>query len=145
MKQSLKILIALVVAILAVPQSYAQRQKEERLNREELAKAQAHHIARELAFDDEVTKKFVETYRRCQQEIWALGSRAKASSGSDEAAEEEIEARFEHSQKILDIRRKYYKEYSQFLTPKQIKRVYRIERQMMDRLAKHRHRQPMIR
>lgn len=137
MKQTLKLLVILMLAIIATPQSYAQRNKNERISREELAEVQARHIAKELAFDDEVTKKFVDTYCRCQQEIWALGPRMKASSSSDEATEEEIEARFEHSQKILDIRKKYYKEYSKFLTQKQIKRVYEIERQMMNRLAKH--------
>lgn len=137
MKQTLRIFMVLMVTLFAIPQSYAQRNKEERISREELAKVQAHHIAKELAFDDKVTKKFVDTYCRCQQDIWALGPRVKASSSSDEATEEEIEARFEHSQKILDIRRKYYKEYSKFLTQRQIKRVYEIERQMMNRLAKH--------
>lgn len=137
MKQTLRLFIILMLAVIATPQSFAQRNREERISREELAKVQAHHIAKELAFDDGVTKKFVDTYCRCQQEIWALGPRVKPSSNSDEATEEEIEARFEHSQKILDIRKKYYKEYSKFLSQKQIKRVYEIERQMMDRLAKH--------
>ena len=129
--------MVLMVALFTMPQTYAQRNKAERISREELAKVQAHHIAKELAFDDEVTKKFVDTYCRCQQEIWALGPRVKASSNSDEATDAEIEARFEHSQKILDIRKKYYKEYNKFLTSRQIKRVYEIEKQMMNRLAKH--------
>lgn len=137
MKQTLRLFIILMLAVIATPQSYSQRNKEERISRGELAKVQAQHIAKELAFNDDVTKKFVDAYCRCQQEIWALGPRVKASSNSDEATEKEIEARFEHSQKILDIRRKYYKEYSKFLTQKQIKRVYEVERKMMNRLSKH--------
>ena len=39
------------------------------------------------------------------------------------------------SEKILNIRQKYYKKYSQFLTQQQIQRVYEIERQMMKRFA----------
>ena len=39
------------------------------------------------------------------------------------------------SEKILDIRQKYYKKYSQFLTQQQIQRVYELERQMMKRFA----------
>ena len=127
----------LVAALFAMPQTYAQGNKDKRINREELAKVQAHHIARELAFDDEVTQKFVDAYCRCQQEKWALGPKANAASDTDGSAEDDIEARFDHSQKILDLRRKYYKEYSTFLTQKQIKRVYEIEKQMMRRLAKH--------
>ena len=39
------------------------------------------------------------------------------------------------SEKILNIRQKYYKKYSQFLTQQQIQRVYEIERQMRKRFA----------
>ena len=39
------------------------------------------------------------------------------------------------SEKILNIRQKYYKKYSQFLTQQQIQRVYELERQMMKRFA----------
>ena len=55
---------------------------------------------------------------------------------TDAEAEKEIKARMERSQKILDLREKYYKEYSKFLTPKQIQRVYDLETQGMKRLAK---------
>lgn len=41
------------------------------------------------------------------------------------------------SEKILDIRQKYYKKYSQFLTQQQIQRVYEIEKNMMRRFAQH--------
>lgn len=46
-----------------------------------------------------------------------------------------IKARFEQSQKILNLREKYYNEYSKFLSAKQIQRVYTLEKQMMQRLA----------
>ena len=54
---------------------------------------------------------------------------------SDAQTEQEIKQRFEMSEKILNIRQKYYKKYSQFLTQQQIQRVYEIERQMMKRFA----------
>lgn len=40
------------------------------------------------------------------------------------------------SEKILNIRQKYYKEYSKFLTQTQIERVYEQERKIMKRYAK---------
>ena len=46
-----------------------------------------------------------------------------------------MENRFDHSQKILDLRKKYYKKFSQFLTPQQIERSYKLERQSLKRLA----------
>lgn len=66
----------------------------------------------------------------------ALGPRPRRNRGGSEAqTEQQIKQRFEMSEKILNIRQKYYKKYSQFLTQNQIQRVYEIERQMMKRFA----------
>ena len=59
----------------------------------------------------------------------------KGEMKSDAQTEQEIKHRFEMSEKILDIRQKYYKKYSQFLTQQQIQRIYELERQMMKRFA----------
>ena len=59
---------------------------------------------------------------------------------TDEENEEAIKARFAHSQKILDLRKKYYAIYSEFLTQKQIQKVYETERDIMKHL---RNRAPM--
>lgn len=143
MKRIFRIFMLATVAMMTCYGTiYAQNSNRQRLTREELAEKQARYIANEMAMDDTVTERFVETYCRFQKEIWALGPRAGRTSsrdtvsGTDTETEQEIKARFEHSQKILDIRRKYYKEYSGFLTQRQIKRVYELERQMMARLAK---------
>ena len=102
------------------------------MSREQLAEVQARHIARQLAFDDKTTAKFVDTYTRCQKEIWTLAPKRKGVKGAARTMEE----RFERSQKLLDIRKKYHEEYGKFLTPKQIQRVYAIEKNMMNRLSK---------
>lgn len=121
----------------------AQSNNQQRLSREELAEKQARHIAHELALDDATTQKYVATYCAYQKEVWALGPRVKrhSSANATEAeAEQANKARMEQSQKILDLREKYYKEYSKFLTQKQIERAYELEQQVMRRLARH-HRQ----
>ena len=61
---------------------------------------------------------------------------------SEQDNENRIKQRFAMSEKILDIRQKYYKEYSKFLTQTQIEKVYEQERKMMNRLAKRRHMKP---
>ena len=58
---------------------------------------------------------------------------------TDAEAEKAIKDRFEHSEKILRIREKYYKEYCKFLTQKQIQRVYELEQKTMKRLGKRGH------
>lgn len=119
---------------------YAQNVDKQRLTREQLAEVQAEHIAKEMSMDDKTGERFVETFCRYQREIWALGPRssgADMSEMTDEEAERAIKERFEHSRKILDIRQKYYEEYSSFLTQSQIRRVYELERRMMNRLARN--------
>lgn len=136
MKNLLKINLLAVLVLFLCTMATAQ-DKQLRMSREQLAEKQAKHIAHELAFDETTTQKFVETYCAYQQEVWALGPKHKAKAENEEEAEQAIKERFERSQQLLDLREKYYEEYSKFLTQKQIQRVYELERQAMNRLEKH--------
>lgn len=125
MRKLVYLLVCLAVAVSATAQTPQQR-----MSREQLAETQAKYIARELAFDDNLSSQFVTTYCECHKEVWALGPR----SGKDCSMQE----RFDRSQKLLDIRQKYYRLYSRFLTDRQIENVYKLERRMMHRMqSKH--------
>lgn len=140
MEKVIRTLLLAVMMTACCVTTNAQDKGKQRISREQLAETQARHIAQQLAFDDETTAKFVDTYSRCQKEVWSLAPRkrvGKGASKNDRETEEAIEERFDRSQKLLDIRKKYYKEYSKFLTPKQIQRVYSIEKNMMKRLGKN--------
>ena len=125
----------------AQPCVQAPNCKRPNIPREELAQVQAKHMAVDLGLDEAATQRFVETFCRCQKEIWELRpqygvQRKKAlASATEEEIQKELQDRFAHSRKILDIREKYYKEYSQFLTQKQIKQVYQREKKMMNCLS----------
>lgn len=140
MRQIVKSMMVALMVIATCTVAFAQPQgKKQRMSREQLAEVQARHIAEQLAFSDDVTAKFVSVFCQQQQEIWALAPRlGRMATATDE---EQIQQRFDRSEKILAIRKKYYKEYSQFLTQAQIKRVYEIERQTMKRFAKKAKRQ----
>lgn len=119
-----------------------QKTERKRMTREQLAETQARHICYELALDDETSAKFTTEYCNYMKELWAIGPRAgKRQQGemTDAQAEAKTKQDFERSQKILDLRAKYYKRYSTFLTQRQIQRVYEIEKQMRNRLANKRH------
>lgn len=131
MKKKFKLMMLLFVVICASIQCFAQND-DLRLSRDELAITQARHIAAELQLDEATTKKFIKTYCAYQQEIWALGPRESRNLDTSENPEN----RLDRSQKILDIRKKYYAKFSKFLTPGQIDKVYRLEKKMMDRLSK---------
>lgn len=145
MKTIMKLWLVAALMLMGTATISAQNNQRQRLTREELADKQARHIAQTMAFDDATTKQFVETYTACQKEIWALGPRIKgarkqanAQQQTESEAKQDIALQFERSEKLLQIRQKYYAEYSKFLTQNQIKRVYVLERQMMKRLANHR-------
>ncbi len=136
MKIIIKALVLAVAMITFNVSTYAQKSERQRMTREQLAKAQAHFIADEMEMNDTTAKQFVETFCQFQKEIWALGPRPQRDSShlSDKEAEQAMNERFAHSQKILDLRKKYYLKYCKFLTPSQIERVYELERGMMNRL-----------
>lgn len=140
MKSIIKTVMLAITMVVLCANAYAQNSDRQRMTREQLAETQAKYITKKMAMDDAAAEKFVKTFCRFQQEVWALGPRLRkdASNRSDSETEQALKARFEHSKKILDLRKKYYVEYSKFLTQKQIERVYKLERQMMRRLDNHR-------
>ncbi len=137
MKKIFNVMMLVVAMTMFTVNSFAQApNKKQRLTREQLSEKQAKYIANDLALDDETTAKFINTYTQCQKEIWALGSRPRRNgNNNEEQIGQNIKKRFEMSEKILDIRQKYYNEYSKFLTQKQIQRVYEVEKNMTKRFA----------
>ncbi len=137
MKNIIRLLL-LAVALTAFSGTVSAQSNKQRLTREQLAEVQAKHIAKEMAMDKATSQRFIKTFCQFQQEIWALGPRPKQSHSqmTDEETGQALKARFAHSRKILDLRQKYYAIYSEFLTQKQIQRVYELERQMMEHLSK---------
>ena len=133
-------ILMMVIAMMTVTTSVCAQapNQKQRLSREQLAEKQAQYISRNLGLDEKTNAKFIETYTDYQKEVWALGPHLRYKKGemkTDAQTEQEIKHRFEMSEKILNIRQKYYKKYSQFLTQQQIQRVYEIERQMRKRFA----------
>ena len=137
MKNIIRLLL-LVVSLTAFSDAVSAQNRKQRLTREQLAEVQAKHIAKEMAMDKATSQRFIKTFCQFQRDIWALGPRPKQSHSqmTDEETGQALKARFAHSRKILDLRQKYYAIYSEFLTQKQIQRVYELERQMMERLSK---------
>ena len=119
------LLLAVMMTALSTAM-FAQDNSQQRMKREQLAEKQAKHIAHELAFDEQTTAKFTTSFMNYQREVWALGARPQTAK-----------ERLDHSQKILNLRNKYYDEYAKFLSDQQIQRVYQLERQQMRRMANH--------
>lgn len=133
--------ILFVLAVLLSPSHFAaqgNKAGKPKPSKTEMAQKQAIRIADILEITDETRDRFIATFVNCQQEIWSFnkGNRKvkKNVSLTDDQADSLIRARFDHSQRMLDTRRRYYDEYRKFLTPSQINRVYELERDMMKQL-----------
>lgn len=114
-----------------------------RPSREQFAKIQATTIAADLELDEATTRTFVETYLRNQKEIWEIRPPKDAESDdtknlTEAQAKKIITERFAHRQRMNKIQEKYYREYSKFLSQKQILRVYDHEHKMMERMMRRR-------
>lgn len=124
-----------------------------RMSREQFAELQAKQIASELKLDEETTSKLIDTYCKCQKELWKIGPGHKRAQKGDavkkrrmemteDEARRELTGRFEHWRKFNDIQEKYYKEYSKFLSQVQIVKLYDLERKQMDRMRRQGKRAP---
>lgn len=107
--------------------------------REEMAKKQAQHICEKMEFDDKTEKEFIKIYCNYQKELWELGPKASKKNPSDTAYTSKTARQIERSEKVLEIRKKYYKEFKKILTDKQIDKVFEIEKKMMQHLNEKRH------
>lgn len=119
--QNILIAIMIMVSGTSVMAQTGNRQK---LSREDLAVKQAQYIARELALDESTSNKYVETYCQYQHDLWNMGPRKSLTT----------EQRLDRSQQILDLRKKYYKNYKAFLTDRQIDQAYRLEKRLLNRM-----------
>ena len=140
MKQLFKTALMAFVMLFATTSVMAQTKNAENqtAKRERLAKTQAQYIAGQLGLDNATRDKYVTTFMDYHKELWVIGRKPVQRKGkelTDAEVKQNMENRFEHSEKILALRKKYYKKYSQFLTPQQIERAYRLERQSLKRLA----------
>lgn len=143
MKRLIRILL-LVLAVSAgtAAASAQQRHCPDNSKRLQFVTKQATLIAEKLGLNDTQRARFIETFTNCQKEMWTQcpppgrPGADKHCHATESQADSAMQARFDHHQKMLDLRKKYHAQYSEFMTPKQIERSYQLERQMMERLRK---------
>lgn len=140
--KDLKSSVIIMLMMLCTVAASAENKDKQRMSREQMTEIQAKHIAGELALDDKTSSKFIETYTKYKKELWSIAPKRnkedKKHNDTEEEAGQRMRQRFEQNQKVLDIRTKYYKEFSKFLTQKQIEKMYDREKKIMKRL-KERH------
>ena len=148
-----KTLIVMAVALLCAGQMNAQREQrspeEMQKARAEMVKQNAERLAKDFELKDDAKTAFIEKYTQYQNELFAdmrpqenrergeqgQQERKKTSEMSDEEVTALIQSAFERQekqieamQKRLEVQKKYYAEFSQTLTPKQLIRIFGQQR-----------------
>lgn len=137
--------LAMFMVCMSMGANAQNKQKKDgsRMSVEQLTELRAKRIAQALALDDATAQKFTTTFCACQKELYAANKAMKENKGKkrSEMTDAEIETiqkdRFKQSRKLLDLREKYYGEYRQFLSARQVRRVYELEKQDFKKFASH--------
>lgn len=101
----------------------------EKMSDEQIIQMQIKDIVSWLDFDKQTEERFVKEYSAFRKEIDAVAKSARPPKDleSEEEIDKALQGNFEVSQKILNIRKKYYQIFSEFMKPSQIRMMYRIE------------------
>ena len=104
------------------------------------------NMADVLSLDDQTAAKFNETNARYQKEMKELmqkyapakkaenADKKEAKAVTDEQIKKNIEDGFAKSRAMLDLREKYYKEFSTFLNARQLQRLYKMQSMPMGQM-----------
>ena len=143
MKNILKTLTLATLSLMLCTSAVAQNTKNKKQKRtpEQVATVQAKDIAISLGFDDATTEQFTKTFCNYRMEMRNANIEKKAVNKgvarkdmTDEQVEQSIKAQFAHSRKAIDIREKYYGEFRKILNPRQIQRVYELEKRQSEKM-----------
>ncbi len=143
---------------------FAQETKKperKRPTQEQMLQMQCNHIIKALALDDATAAKFAPVYKKYMEALRSVRKmgqpeKAQKKAGGDNVEKDKnlknrpvpkplptdaeveaaIKARFAQSRKMLDIREQYYNEFRKFLSPKQIQKMYNMEKNNGDKFRK---------
>jgi len=101
----------------------------ERLSDEELLQMQVRDIVSWLDLPKRTETRFIKEYTAFRKEIDDIARNARPPQDiqSETEIDQSIQQNFAVSEQILQIRKKYYAKFKEFMKPSQIQMMYRIE------------------
>lgn len=138
-------------------QNKENKEKKERPTPEQMVKIQTDQMVKSLMLDDAVATKFTpvyEKYLKDLRECRMMNHRPRANKGATQSAQagseapaakpaptdaeiaKQIKDQFAQSRKMLDIREKYYNDFSKILSQKQIMKIYQMEKSNANKFKK---------
>ncbi|MDD3037392.1 hypothetical protein [Bacteroides sp.] len=135
-------------------QNKDNKEKKQRPTPEQMMQMQTNQIIKSLMLDDATAAKFTPIYqnyvkelRECRMMNYKSRVKKDAAQGAeadktpkqamtDADIAKMLKDQFAQSRKMLDIREKYYKEFSKILSQKQILRIYQQEKSNANKFRK---------
>lgn len=138
-------------------QNKENKQRKQRPNPEQLVKMQTDRMVKALMLDDATSAKFTPVYEKYLNELRECrmmnhkprvkrdvpqgteandAAEAQKPQMTDAEIAKQIKDQFAQSRKMLDIREKYYNDFSKILSQKQIMKIYQMERNNAEKFKK---------
>lgn len=136
-------------------QNKSNRVRKQRPTQEQMVQMQTNNMVKTLMLDDATAAKFTSVYEKYLKELrnCHMVNRkpmAEKLQGTETAAKKDgqkpsmtdaeiatmLKNRFAQSRKMLDVREKYYNEFSKILSQKQIMKIYQQEKSNANKLKK---------
>ena len=136
-------------------QNTDNKQKKQRPTPEQMVQMQTKQIVNTLMLDDATAAKFTPVYekylkelRECRMMTHKARTEKTKAQGTDANAKKErpsmtddeiatmLRNQFTQSRKMLDVREKYYNEFSKILSQKQILKIYQQEKMNANKFRK---------
>ena len=138
-------------------QNKENKERKQHPTPEQMMQMQTNQMVRALMLDDATAAKFTPIYekylkelRECRKMNFKPRARKDAAQGTEANTAKEtpkpvmtdaeiakmLKDQFAQSRKMLDIREKYYSEFSKILSQKQIMKIYQQEKSNMNKFRK---------
>ena len=125
-----------VLMMLAAATAYAQENNPEDLH-QKFFDAKIREFVYQLELTDAQKAAFIPIYKRYDDELMASrGEHQKPQQPAQTSAEaaERLKANLNNQKKTIDIRLKYVDEFATVLEPRQLRRLFKVEQEMQQKL-----------
>ncbi len=134
-----KIFILGIIILSSITSLWAQSQRSQHQRGSgNSQRFQMQLIIKQLVIKESDQASFEEIYTRYSSDMKKLRPKAMRKGKTDELSEEEVEVQilesFDRAQRTTSLKKEYYEEFKRILSPKQILRMYNIERKFNERL-----------
>lgn len=147
----IKRLLVILIALILLPVAAGAQKptaRERRVWMKEMRQYKNDYISRKLELTEDQKVKFIPLYNRMEDEVRVISEqtmsmerevRKKGDEATDLEYEKAAEAQFELKAKESQIELKYFNEFKTILTPKQLLKLKRAEREFSRNLMKKHH------